>query len=464
MEEIRLALLDADVNYNVVMKFVEEVRQECLGQEVLKGVSPGQQAVKIVSDHLTTLMGSDVTDLQLDGEPTVIMLCGLQGSGKTTTAAKLAQFLQKKYKKSVLFAACDIQRPAAIDQLEVLGHELSLPVYTDRECKVVPQIAMAAVQEAKRQKRDVVILDTAGRLQVDEVLVQELIDIKNMTHPQEILLVADSALGQEAVSVAEHFNDALDITGIILTKMDGDARGGAALSMRHCTGKPVKFVTVGEQIPDLQVFYPERMSSRILGMGDILSLVDRASEEMKEEEAEELEKKMRDCTFGFDDFLSQLQKMRRMGGMMSLLKFLPGANKIPTEMLNDDVFKKTEGVICSMTAAERRVPDLITATRRQRIAKGSGTSLLEVNRTIKQFLEMRKMMSQLSKGNKMEQLGNMMNGGALPDMSNMSQMMGDYNAPQGNSRSNINKAKDKEKRNARKKMAKASKKKNRKKR
>ena len=328
MEEVRNALLSADVNYEVAEGFVHQVGQECLGEAVLKSVTPGQQAIKVVYDKLTELMGSQEAPLNLQGdapgEPAVIMLCGLNGNGKTTTAAKLASLLLKKNKKRTLLAACDLTRPAAIDQLEVLGQSLALPVYTNRDSKDVIQVAREAIQAAKAKSCQVVLLDTAGRLQIDEPLVQELVRLKEAVHPQEILLGADGALGQEAVSVARHFDQALDVTGIILTKMDGDARGGAALSMRQATGKPIKFVATGEQVVDLEPFHPDRMASRILGMGDILTLVERAQSEFEENEARKLEEKVRNATFDFEDFLKQISRIQKMGGLMSLLKFLPG--------------------------------------------------------------------------------------------------------------------------------------------
>lgn len=424
MEDVRNALLDADVNYQIACQFVDEVRQECIGQSVLKSVTPGQQAIKIVNDKLVALMGESNVPLNLDGKPAVIMLCGLHGSGKTTTTAKLASYLHKKFKKRVMLAACDLYRPAAIDQLEVLGKELGVPVFSDRNNKNVTEIARQAVAEATRKDCDVVILDTAGRLQIDEVLVQELVDIKNAVNPQEILLVGDSALGQEAVSVAEHFNNALSITGIILTKLDGDARGGAALSMRQVTGRPIKFVTSGEQVADLEAFYPDRMASRILGMGDIVGIVERAQEQFKEEEAKELERKMREATFGFDDFLDQLNKIKRMGGFMNLLKLLPGMNNIPPEALDESKFKRVEAIISSMTPGERRLPDTIDTSRRRRIAKGSGTSEDEVNAQIAQFMQMRKMMQQLSRGG-LGGLGNMF-GGGMPNLGGMGGMGGGF--------------------------------------
>jgi signal recognition particle subunit SRP54 len=469
LADIRTALLEADVNYQITTQFMDEVKAACLGQEVLKSVTPGQQTIKIVHDKLIELMGTSTAELDLEGRPSIIMLCGLHGSGKTTTAAKLALFLQKKHKKRVMLAACDVYRPAAIDQLEVLGQELSLPVYSDRQCQDVGLLAQRALETAKQQGRDVLILDTAGRLQVDQDLVQELVNLKGRMHPQEILLVADSALGQEAVSVAEHFDQALAISGIILTKLDGDARGGAALSMRQATGKPIKFVTVGERVVELETFHPDRMASRILGMGDVISLVERAAEQFKEEEAAALEEKIRKSTFGFDDFLDQLNKIRRMGGIMSLLKFLPGMNQIPQEALDEKNLKVTEGIIHSMTLAERRVPEVINVSRKQRIAKGSGVSLNEVNQTIKQFMQMRTLMSQMAKG-KMNpaMLGQMMGGGVSAPGGGM---MPGLPAGFGSGGSGVDsadaarrRASEKAKKDSRRKMARESKKKNRKKR
>ncbi|MDD3695218.1 MAG: signal recognition particle protein [Lentisphaeria bacterium] len=468
--DIRSALLEADVNFDIVKQFMDDVKQACLGQEVLKSVTPGQQTIKIVHDKLIELMGGSSAELDLSGEPTVIMLCGLHGSGKTTTCAKLALFLQKKHRKRVMFAACDVYRPAAIDQLEVLGKELSLPVYSDRQCQDVPQLAKRALQEAKERGRDLLIIDTAGRLQVDEVLVQELVELKNIMRPQEILLVADSALGQEAVSVAKHFDQALDLSGIILTKLDGDARGGAALSMRQSSGKPIKFVTVGERVMDLEAFHPDRMASRILGMGDVVSLVEKAAEQIKEEEAQALQQKILDSTFSFDDFLDQLNRVRRMGGLMSLLKFIPGMNQLPKEALDEKNMKRSEGMIHSMTQAERKLPEIINASRKRRIAKGSGHSVDEVNQTIKQFMEMRKIMAQVASG-KMNpaMLGQMLNPSvqnAGPGMSPGSMPMpyAGADSPAGISPAEAKrKALEKARKDARRKMAKASKKKNRRK-
>ncbi len=423
MAEIRTALLEADVNYNVVKKFIADVRQECLGEAVMKSVTPGQQVVKIVNDKLVELLGENSAPLNLTGRPTVIMLCGLHGSGKTTTTAKLALYLRDKLNQRVMLAACDLYRPAAIDQLEVLAKDLNVPVYIDRETKDVTKISQAAFDQARATNMEVLILDTAGRLQIDEDLVQELVNIKNKVKPQEILLVGDSALGQEAVSVAEHFDHALGITGIILTKMDGDARGGAALSMHQVTGKPIKFVTVGERPVDLEQFHPDRMASRILGMGDVVSLVEKATEQFNADEAEKLEERLKKNTFGFDDFLSQISKIRKMGGLMSLLRFLPGMSDLPmNDMVSDEAFNRIEGIINSMTKKERRTPEIITPSRRNRIAKGSGVPEGEVAKLLKQFSMMRQMMAKLGNSG-MPSLGNMF-GGGMPSMPSMGGMPG----------------------------------------
>jgi len=480
LEEIRTALLDADVNYEIAGKFIDSVKAECAGQEVLKSVTPGQQTIKIVFDKLVELMGSEAVPLTLEGSPSVIMLCGLHGSGKTTTSAKLALYIQKKLKKRVLLAACDLMRPAAIDQLEVLGHEQGMPVFADRLTKDVVSVASRAVAEAKRQQRDVVILDTAGRLQIDEELVQELVKIKAAVNPQEILLVGDAALGQEAVSVANHFNDALGITGIILTKLDGDARGGAAVSMRQATGQPIKFITLGEKAIDLEAFHPDRMASRILGMGDIVSLVERAADQIKAEEAAALEEKIRNSTFGFDDFLNQLSHVKKMGGFMSLLKFLPGMDQIPQELLDEGSFRQTEGIINSMTKKERRLPEIINSSRRERIAKGSGTKPQEIAALIKQFMQMRVFMSQMTKqkdggAGMLSTLMNGLQGGFAgmrdmmtaasrsrdPGMAALNDMLAPRQAPQKPQQTAAQRQAAKAKKDAKRKMAEKSRKQNR---
>ena len=489
MEEIRTALLDADVNYDVAAKFVQECATECLGTEVLRNVKPGQQVVKIVYDRLTALLGENSEPLQIaQGDPAVIMLCGLHGSGKTTTTAKLAKHLRDRYHKKVLLVACDVYRPAAIDQIESLGADLGFKVFSDRELKDVAQLAVNGVNFAHESGMDVVILDTAGRLQIDEDLVQELVEVKRRTSPNEILLVGDAALGQEAVSVAEHFDKALGITGIILTKLDGDARGGAALSMHSVTGKPIKFLTVGERPMDLEVFHPDRMAGRILGMGDVLSLYEKAAEQIDAEEAKKLEERLLQNKFGFDDFLDQINKMRKMGGFMTLLKMLPGMGDLPPEMqgMADKDIKQIESMINSMTKEERRNPEIINQSRRMRIAKGSAHTIQELNQFIKQFNQMKQLTAKLNASGLMKSAGGLsglLNGlgglfGGGGGGADMSQLMGDmmgggmqHQAPppqmrggmggfRGPSQQQINQQK---KRLEQKKQAKKSKQKNRRK-
>jgi signal recognition particle subunit SRP54 len=415
MNEIRRALLEADVNYHVAKDFISEVRQACMGEAVMKSITPGQQAVKIVHDRLVELLGESTAPLDLVGKPAVIMLCGLHGSGKTTTGAKLALLLRDKAGRKPMLAACDLQRPAAIDQLEILGRELGVPVHTDRLAKDVAQVAVDARNHAVEMGCDVLLLDTAGRLEIDAELVQELVEVKRRAQPQEILLVADAALGQEAVSVARHFDEALGISGIVLTKLDGDARGGAALSMRKVTGKPIKFVGVGERIQDLEPFHPDRMAGRILGMGDVVSLVEKAAEQYEATEAAELQEKLREATFNFEDFIGQLGKIRKMGGVMSLMKMLPGASGLADGMDVDEAeFGRIEGIINSMTRQERRQPEILGTNRRQRIARGSGVTLVEVNQLIKQFTMMRTVMAKLGRGGNagmLSGLGGLMGGG-----------------------------------------------------
>ena len=392
MREIRLALLDADVNLNVVAEFIEAVKNECVGQDVVKSVTPGQQVVKIVNDKLVELLGGGVSELNFAHKPTAIMLVGLHGSGKTTTAGKLALKLKRDGKK-VLLVAGDVYRPAAIDQLEIIGKEISVPVHAERTSVNVAAIAVNAVEQAGRQGFDVVIIDTAGRLQIDETMVQELVRIRQAVHPDEVLLVADAALGQEAVSVAEHFHKALDLTGFILTKLDGDARGGAALSIRSVVKKPIKFIGTGEKMDALDVFHPSRMADRILGMGDVVSLVERAQEQYDEAEARRISKKIAKNQFDFNDFLSQLEQIKKMGSMKELMGMIPGMDKAMKGVeINDDAFKPVEAIISSMTPEERANPALLNGSRKNRIAKGSGTSIVEVNRFLKQFDQTSKMM------------------------------------------------------------------------
>ena len=393
MREIRLALLEADVNLDIVSKFIEDIRTECLGQDVLKSVTPGQQVVKIVNDQLVKLLGSETAELQLNSKPAVIMLVGLHGSGKTTTSGKLALKLKRDGKK-VLLVAGDVYRPAAIDQLEIIGKEIGVAVHAERTSVNVAAIAVNAVDFASKSGYDTVIIDTAGRLQIDDTMVQELVRISQAVHPDELLLVADAALGQEAVSVAEHFHKALTLTGFILTKLDGDARAGAALSIREVTKVPVKFAGSGEKLDNLEVFHPERMASRILGMGDVVSLVEKAAAEIDEEEAKELQKKLRKNQFDYNDFLSQLKQISKLGGLESILKFLPGGRQLSSAMAGVDPkhFKRMEAIILSMTKNERANPDSIDFSRRKRIAKGAGVPVEMVSNLVKQFDGMRKMM------------------------------------------------------------------------
>ncbi|MBN2641361.1 MAG: signal recognition particle protein [Victivallales bacterium] len=418
LREIRMALLDADVNINIVKDFVAAVKEDCLGSNVLRSVTPGQQLVKIVNDRLVELMGESEAGLDLSSNPSVIMMVGLHGSGKTTSSAKLAARL-KKDKKKVLLVAGDVYRPAAIDQLEVLGREVEIPVYTERGNMNVAAIARNAVDHAIAERMDVVIIDTAGRLQIDESMVQELVQVSQISRANEILLVADSALGQEAVSVAEHFNNALGLTGIVLTKLDGDARGGAALSIRKVTGCPIKFVGLGEKVQDFDIFYPERMASRILGMGDVVSLVEKAAEEIDEKEAQKQLEKLKRNEFDFNDFLSQMRQISKLGGLESMLKFLPGGKEL-SGLVNVKEFSRMEAIICSMTKQERAEPELINLPRRKRISKGSGTTLEQVSQLIKHFNQMRKMMKKTGIFGKMLSgmggLGGLGRGGEMPSM------------------------------------------------
>ncbi len=414
MGEIRNALLDADVNYNVITQFTEEVKKDCLGAEVIKTVTPGQQFVKIIYDHLVRLMGDASVPLNLKKTPAIVMLVGLHGSGKTTTCAKIAMNLKKQDRKSLLVAA-DVYRPAAIDQLEILGKEIGVPVFADRLSGAVPVIARNAMSHATINNFDTIIIDTAGRLQIDDQMIMELVCLKQALNPDEILLVADAALGQQSVSVAEHFNKALGLTGVILTKLDGDARGGSALSIRKVTGCPIKFVGVGEKITDLEPFHPDRMASRILGMGDIISLVEKAAEEIDREEAEKLREKLLIKSFDFNDFLSQIHQMKKMGGIESILNMLPGGSQLSSAPgFDPKSITYMEAIISSMTRAERCEPDIIDFPRRKRISKGSGRSLQEVNDILKQFQMMRKLMKQTSLINKL------MSGSLMPGLGALS--------------------------------------------
>ncbi len=399
LREVRLALLEADVNYKIVKEFINTIQEKALGQDVLKSLTPGQQVVKIVKDELVELLGGVESRVDFTpNPPTIIMLVGLQGSGKTTTAGKLANLFRKQGKKPLL-VACDIYRPAAIKQLQVVGKQLNIPVFSNEQSKDVVHIAKQAINIAISKLNDVIILDTAGRLQIDEELMQELKNVKSSVKPHEILLVVDSMTGQEAVNVADTFNKEVGIDGIILTKLDGDTRGGAALSVKKVTGKPIKFAATGEKLSDLEVFHPDRMAQRILGMGDILSVIEKAEESFDLEQAEKLEKQMRKKELDLDDYLAQLRQVKKMGSFSSLLKMIPGMNRIKDLKVDDKEFEKIEAIICSMTTQEKRNIKILNGSRRQRIAKGSGTSVQEINKFIKSFEMTQKMMKQL-KSNK----------------------------------------------------------------
>lgn len=399
MREVRLALLEADVSYKIVKDFIGKITERAIGSEVLESLTPGQQVIKIVHEELTQLMGGTQSKITLAPKPpTVVMMVGLQGSGKTTSSAKLARYL-KKQGKSPLLAACDIYRPAAIKQLQVLGEQLAIPVFSLGDKQSPVDIAKGAKAHAEKNGNDIVILDTAGRLHIDDELMNELEEIKRQCHPQEILLVVDAMTGQDAVNVAEKFNQILGLDGVVLTKLDGDTRGGAALSVKAVTGKPIKFTGVGEKLDALEPFYPERMASRILGMGDVLTLIEKAQATVDLQKAQELERKLRQNEFTFDDYLEQLQQVQKMGPLNQLLDMIPGMNKVKGLQgleVNEKDIKHVEAVIRSMTLQERRKPEIINGSRRKRIAAGSGTTIQDVNRTIKQFEQMQKMMKQFS--------------------------------------------------------------------
>ncbi len=399
MREIRLALLEADVNFRVVKTFVAAVRERSVGQEVLSSLTPGQQVVKIVNEELTELLGAAGTKLTFAAKPpTVILLCGLQGSGKTTAAGKLANLLAKQGLKPAL-VACDLQRPAAVEQLKTLGRQVEVPVFERGSGGDPVAVARYGVEAATSQGRDVVILDTAGRLHVDSDLMDELVRVRNATKPQNVLMVLDAMTGQDAVNVAEQFRDAVDFDGVILTKLDGDARGGAALSVRAVTGKPIVFASVGEKLDQLEEFHPDRMASRILGMGDVLTLIERAQEQIDEGDALELERKLKTSEFGLDDLLDQLRRIRKMGSLRSLLGMIPGIGKQVKDMQVDDKqLDRVEAMILSMTPSERRNPSVIDGSRRRRIASGSGTSVQQVNQLLQQHRQMKKMMKQVAAG------------------------------------------------------------------
>ena len=410
LKEVRRALLDADVNFKIAKEFTNRVKEKAIGQKVLTSLQPGQLMVKIVKDELTKLMGSSAAEMKLTANPSIILMSGLQGSGKTTFSGKLAFYLKNKKKKKPLLVACDVYRPAAIDQLAVLGEQINVPVFFDHENKNPIKIAQAAVKQAKQSNNDVVIIDTAGRLAVDEVLMKEISDIHQMVKPQETLFVVDAMTGQDAVNTAKAFHDTLNFDGVILTKLDGDTRGGAALSIKSVVNKPIKFIGTGEKMEALDVFYPERMADRILGMGDVVSLVERAQEQFDQEQARKISKKIAKNQFGFDDFLSQIQQVKKMGNMKDLIGMIPGAGKMMGDAeINDESFKNIEAIIGSMTPKERSQPNLLNHSRKNRIARGSGRDINEVNQLIKQFVQMSKMMKMMQ-GGKGKQMMQMLQG------------------------------------------------------
>ena len=410
LKDVRRALLDADVNYKVAKSFTDTVKEKALGQNVLTAVKPSQLMVKIVHDELTQLMGGETAELKLEGKPAVILMSGLQGSGKTTFTGKLARMLKTKKNRKPLLVACDVYRPAAIEQLKVLGEQVGVPVYSEPDSKDPVQIALNAIKEAKVRSNDLVIVDTAGRLAIDELMMNEIEAIKKAINPDETLFVVDSMTGQDAVNTAREFNERLDFDGVVLTKLDGDTRGGAALSIRTVVNKPIKFVGTGEKLEAIDQFHPSRMADRILGMGDIVSLVERAQEQYDEEEAKRLQKKIQKNQFDFNDFLSQIQQIKKMGNLKDLAAMIPGVGKAIKDIdIDDNAFKSIEAIIYSMTPEERKRPEILNGSRRNRIAKGSGTNLQEVNRLLKQFDQTRKMMKMVTGSNmaKMSKLAGM---------------------------------------------------------
>ena len=416
LKDVRRALLDADVNFKVAKNFTDKVKEKALGMNVLTAVKPGQLMVKIVHDELADLMGGEAVDINLDGHPAIILMSGLQGSGKTTFSGKLANLLKSKRNKKPLLVACDVYRPAAIEQLKVVGEQIQVPVYAEPENKDVVAIAQHAIPEAKAKGNAVVIVDTAGRLAVDEEMMNEIASLKESLHPSETLFVVDAMTGQDAVNTAKEFNDRLDFDGVILTKLDGDTRGGAALSIRTIVTKPIKFVGTGEKMEALDVFHPNRMADRILGMGDIVSLVERAQEQFDEEEAKRLQRKIQKNKFDFNDFLGQIEQIKKMGNLKDLASMIPGVGKAIKDVdIDDNAFVSIEAIIRSMTPKERTNPEILNTSRRQRIAKGSGTNIQEVNKLIKQFDQTRKMMKMVT-GNQMAGMMSRMKGMKLPGM------------------------------------------------
>ena len=399
LKDVRKALLDADVNYKVAKTFTDTVKNKAMGQNVLTSVHPSQLMVKIVHDELTALMGGETAEINYEGHPAVILMSGLQGSGKTTFSSKLANYLKKKKNRNPLLVACDVYRPAAIDQLKVLGESIGVPVYSEPESKDPVQIALNAIKEAKAKNYNLVIIDTAGRLAIDEAMMKEIAAIKEAVNPTETLFVVDAMTGQDAVNTAKEFNDRLDFTGVILTKLDGDTRGGAALSIRTVVNKPIKFIGTGEKMEAIDQFHPNRMADRILGMGDVVSLVERAQEQFDEEQAKKLQRKLARNQFDFNDFLAQIEQIKKMGNIKDLLGMIPGVGKAVKDMdIDDNAFKSVEAIIRSMTPKERANPDIINNSRKERIARGSGTTLQEVNKLMKQFEQIRKTMKSVAGG------------------------------------------------------------------
>ena len=412
LKEIRRALIDADVNYKVAKTFTDEVKQKALGQDVLRSVKPGQMMTKIVRDELAALMGGTATDIKLEGNPAVILIAGLQGSGKTTFSGKLASHIKSKKGRQVLLVAGDVYRPAAIEQLKILGEQVGVEVYTEPGNNNPVLIAENAIKYARQKSYNTVIVDTAGRLAVDEAMMQEITAIKSAVKPSETLFVVDSMTGQDAVNTAKEFNDRLDFDGVVLTKLDGDTRGGAAISIRSVVDKPLKFISAGEKMDSLQVFHPERMADRILGMGDVVSLVERAQEQFDEEQARKLKKKLIKNQFNFNDFRDQINQIKKMGNLKDIASMIPGMGKMLKNVdIPDDAFKQTEAIIDSMTPAERENPEIINARRRERIAKGSGTTVADVNKLLKQFEDTRKMMKSVANGGLQQKMQQMQRGG-----------------------------------------------------
>ncbi len=417
LKEVRAALLSADVHFKVAREFIARIQEKCVGQEVLKSVTPGQQIIKIINDELVELLGEGATELS-ENRPLKIMMVGLQGGGKTTSSGKLAKYLKKQDRKPFL-VACDVYRPAAIDQLETVAAQVEVPVYANRETKDVPFIGEVGLSQALGEGSDVIIFDTAGRLQIDEDLIEEIKELKRRIEPDEVILVADGAIGQEAVNVAKAFNEAVALTGIAMTKLDGDARGGAALSMKAITNVPIKFAGTGEKLDDFDLFHPDRMASRILGMGDVVSLVEKAQETIDQDEAEKMASRMMQADFNFEDMLNQFRQVKKMGSMQSLMSLMPGMSGMKLDDRAEGQMKRSEAIILSMTVAERRKPNILNASRRNRIAKGSGVRLSEVNQLIKQHMQMKKMMKKMQGGGKMRKMMKQMQaqgGGNMPEL------------------------------------------------